>query len=548
MSFERKSAGNTARRVLADSANAKHRFGFAGKRGSPILGAPKLSDLWYLEFNTVTDGGLNSTAGISSLAKSVSPISIQMSNMPVDQYGKRVYVPTRVDFPEVSITMHDTVDGKMFGVAQSIYSKFFKNQKAKVSGANAEQVLTDSHAYGRKIPDSKHEYYHQHFEKITIYHFFGNLDSYDEQEVASGFANGASKSFPENAGAGTLQKIELINPLVTNITFSLSDYASSELRTIDLSIQPENIIIGQVDEDVAFPDWMSWGMDYMQHKLSPHLKRIKGNIYPDKFAEGPRNEQSRFKKKSRADGTEEWVDAQGNKRTNEFGDDEHKRTQAESLVDPLRIEEQEYKDTTRKLNELMKLYNISLRESGPAGGPLPEGEKAANNEALAEALKRNIGVIDLARSKRFSANSKIPKNQFDTPYVATYKNPDIPTFGGIGDSNPPKNMFPSYSTDIGDALVQELISSFFNKTKFDASNIKQAFVNKMIGATGFPMNMAIDGKRIIDGAKGSAQGAYQTTVKANESVVTKTPVVHKTNNTELPMGMSKAILRKILNN
>ena len=534
MSFERKSAGNTARRVLADSANAKHRFGFAGKRGSPILGAPKLSDLWYLEFNTVTDGGISSTEGISSLAKSVSPISIQMSNMPVDQYGKRVYVPTRVDFPEVAITMHDTVDGKMFGVAQSIYSKFFKNQKAKVSGANAEQVLTDSHAYGRKIPDGKHAYYHQHFEKITIYHFFGNLDYYDEQEVASGFANGVATSFPENAGTGTLQKIELINPLVTNITFSLSDYASSELRTIDLSIQPENIIIGQVDEDVAFPHWMTLGMDYMQYKLSPQLKRMEGNIYPDKFAEGPRNEYSRFKKVSRADGTEEWVDAQGNKRTNEFGDDEHKREQAESLTDPLRIDEQHSEDTNRKLRELMTLYNATISHPG----------EAANNEALAEALKRNIGVIDLARSKRFSANSKIPKNQFDTPYEATYTNPDIPTFGGIGDSNPPKNMFPSYSTDIGDALVQGLISSFFNKTKFDASNIKQAFVNKMIGATGFPMNMAIDGRRIIDGAKGSAQGAYQTTEKALKPTKQETTPVFKTNSTDYPLGVSQVIKDK----
>ena len=38
-------------------------------------------------------------------------------------------------------------------------------------------------------------------------------------------------------------------------------------------------------------------------------------------------------------------------------------------------------------------------------------------------------------------------------------------------------------------------------------------MNKMIEATGFPMNTAIDGRRIIDGAKGSAQGAYQTTEK-----------------------------------
>ena len=33
----------------------------------------------------------------------------------------------------------------------------------------------------------------------------------------------------------------------------------TELRTTDLSIQPENIIIGQVDENVVFPDWMTLG-------------------------------------------------------------------------------------------------------------------------------------------------------------------------------------------------------------------------------------------------------------------------------------------------
>ena len=37
MSFKRKSAKDTARRVLADSANAKHRFGFSGEHGSSII-------------------------------------------------------------------------------------------------------------------------------------------------------------------------------------------------------------------------------------------------------------------------------------------------------------------------------------------------------------------------------------------------------------------------------------------------------------------------------------------------------------------------------
>ena len=507
MSFERKSTGNTARRILADSANAKHRFGFHGEPGSPIVLAPKLSDLWYIEFNTVTNGGLTVTEDISSLAKSVSPISIQMSNMPVDQYGKRVYVPTRVDFPEVNITMYDTVDGKMFGVAESIYNKFFKNQDAKVNGMNAEAVLTSAHEHGRKLPDSSHEYYHQHFEKITIYHFFGNLESTSikpgTNEFSGARANPTQGTTLGNLGTGTLQKIELINPLVTGITFSGSDYSVTELRTTDLSIQPENIIIGQVDENVVFPDWMTLGMDYMLDELSPQLTRKEGNLYPDHFGDtgyGPKTVDGRFKEK---------------------------------ITDELKQDQQEYEDTNRKLSELMTLYNAQIQNPNEQG-----------NAALEAALKERIGVIDVARSNRFSKNAKHPKNQFDTPYEATYKNPDIPGFGGIGDSNPPKNIFPKYTTDIGDALVQELIGSFFGKRKFDTGNIKQAFTNKMIEATGFPMNTAIDGRRIIDGAKGSAQGAYQTTEKALKPVTAENTPVFKTNSTDFHPGVSQVIKDK----
>jgi hypothetical protein len=265
MSFKRKSAKDTARRVLADSANAKHRFGFAGEYGSPITTAPKLSDLWFIEYTPVVDGSKTDATQFSSLAKSVSPISISTASMPIDQYGKRIYIPTRVDFPESTITMYDTVDGKMFDMASTIYSKFFKNQDANVSGANSEEVITSNNMHGRKVPDMKHDYYHQHFEKITVYHFFGNLDR-----------AGPPDNISQNAGKGSLQKIELINPLVTNISFSGSDYSATELRTVDLTIQPENIIIGNVDENIVFPAWMTLGMDYMLDELSPQLKRREG--------------------------------------------------------------------------------------------------------------------------------------------------------------------------------------------------------------------------------------------------------------------------------
>ena len=528
MADDRKSAKNTWKRILADSANAKHRFGFAGERGSPIETAPKLSDLWFIEYKTVSGGSTSDTSRISALAKSVSSISISTSTMPIDAYGKRIYVPTRVDFPEVGITMYDTVDGQMFDIAESIYSKFFKNQDAKVTGANAEQVLTDSHLHGRKIPDGKHEYYHQHFEKITIYHFFGNFDKWEPSAHA-------------NAGTGSVQKIELINPLVTNITFSPSDYSTTELRTVDLQVQPENVIIGNVDDAVAFPHWMTLGMDYMMSELVPLDKSKRwDDIYPDNFEYeyGAGFKADRFRKTGRVRGaTEEYEDSLGKKRVNQFGKDD--RTQAQSLTDPLRIEQQEYNDTNRKLNELMTLYNAAIQNPNEQG-----------NKALEMALKDRIGVIDAARANRFSKESSKTYidegNQFDTPYIATYTNPDIPTFGGIGDSNPAGTKFPRYSTSLGSAMIRELVGAFFGKRSFNVNNIKGAIINKIIGNDGKSESKNILGSILTDGMISSKKGAYVTTTKANQSIPTNKPIVYKTNSTDRAIGVSKALLRKFL--
>ena len=471
MAEDRKSAKKTARRVLADSSNAKHRFGFAGAPSTPITTAPKLSDLWFIEYKSVS-GEIGTTLDVSGLAKSISHISLMTSAMPIDAYGKRIFIPTRVDFPEVTISMYDTIDGKMFNMAAGIYSKFFKNNDAKFTSADAEEVLTSSHMHGRRIPDpEKHNYYHQHFEKITVYHFFGNLDA------PSPHSNNL------NAGAGKMQKIELINPLVTNLTFSPSDYSVTELRTVDMAVRPENIIISN-SYGANFPAWMTLGMDYMMDELTSINKPIP-DIYPDHFGpEGPRNEYSRFKKES----------------------------QEERDMDD---ERRDAKQEVRKINELMKLYNITSQN--------PTSENIAE---LTKELKDNIGVIDIARKNRYMKSSppSVDDNQrFASPYSATYDNPDVPGFGDLGDSNPAVDALPSstqsnfglpsYSqSDFGSSMINELVSSFFGNRSFNINNtnnslfggLKDAMRSVALnGLASSTSNRAIDGSKIVDSMSAS---------------------------------------------
>ena len=493
MAEERNNA-NKGKRILADSANAKWRFGYSGDPGSPIKSSPKLSDLWFIEYKTVS-GEAGVTLDISGLAKSISHITLMTSTMPIDQYGKRIYVPTRVDFPEVTISMYDTVDGKMFSMAKDIYSKFFKNQDAKVTSANAEEVITSSSEHGRKIPDGKHNYYHQHFEKISVYHFFGNLDGPELGAPPS--------SLPRNAGAGTIQKIELINPLVTNITFSPSDYSIAELRTVDMAIQPENIIISN-EAEANFPEWMTWGMDYMLRELTSNNKHIP-EIYPDPVYE---LESGKYQqgKKSREDSGPDII---------EDFDDERIKKQSQEERD-LTDEGRDAKQEVRKLNELMKLWNIAN-----------ENPNSENIEELTKELKDSIGAIDIARRNRYmkSTPPSVDDNQrFATPYSATYENPDVPGFGDrFGNSNPAVDALPSYSQlDIGSSMINELVSSFFGNRSFNINNtnnslfgvngLKNALKGIAInGITSAITGRKVDGSKITDGIITSNSSNSKTT-------------------------------------
>ena len=105
--------------VVQDNKNAKNRFGFGGV--GPITLAPKTGDMFYLEFHDSEPlDGVNKKLPFNQFAKGVSGVSVATTTIPIDRYGKRVYIPTRMDYPEVQISMYDIVDGKMFDFAQGL--------------------------------------------------------------------------------------------------------------------------------------------------------------------------------------------------------------------------------------------------------------------------------------------------------------------------------------------------------------------------------------------------------------------------------------------
>jgi hypothetical protein len=339
-------------------------------------------------------------------------------------------------------------------------------------------------------------------------------------------------------GTGSIQKIELINPLVTSLSFSSSDYSITELRTVDMAVQPENIRIEKTT-NVNFPKWMTLGMGYLMHELTA-LKQPSTYTYPgdiqtrldgydtvndfedfsDERASDPRN-QDPFKDKWK---TQNDYDKEG---TSEKTNSGHMTEDLEmKKIDYEKRDRQNAQDDRRKLKELANLYNIAA--FGEQGNPHTD----QTIEVLTKELKDNIGVIDAARLKKFNTDGG--ESTFDEGWDFSKNDDKIPTisgFGDLGNSNPPiQGPLPSYtSQQFGSSMINELVSSFFGNRSFNINNTNNSLFgpdglkNALKGIAINGITSAITGRK-VDGSKITDGIITNRTSTKNKSAVIVTPL------------------------
>ena len=506
--------------LIQDNANARKRFGFGGV--GPITSAPKTGDMFYIEFHDMnkttlpgSSGGFGSKLPFNKFAKAVSGVSVATTTQPIDRYGKRVYVPTRVDFPEVQLSMYDVVNGDMFTFAMGIYNQFFKNGQMRTDTSNIENSLRDLNAQGRKF-SQKGKPFHQSFEKVVIFHFFGNIDGSDDPLAQGEFPTGAPRS-------GGIQKIELVNPLVTNITFSPSDYSDSQLRTIEMSLQPENVVFSTVSDDVPFPSWMTDGLPY---DLETAISEIESGDYSTFKTEFLNDKLNDLIKPNKFDGTETFVPST-NEAYQKSLDSRQKFTAQNNLINK------------QKQDELAKLYNATqmnnLSTLGRKDGIDP------NQQFTAEQLEGFSSVLDaqneIAEAEFEEAKSRhqfieaVPTEpRFRDPFVPETKYPQVADFANLG--NTYDGGTGTYGgSNFGGAIKNELVNAFFNGRKINWGNIRNSAAQGIVGnsGTGTLQNLSktsqsrfgIAGDLIRDGIKnaGTASGGQiqTTTVPSNIS-------------------------------
>lgn len=427
--------------ILADSSQAKKKYGFGGPNGSPITSAPKMSDMWFVEF-TGADGLKKEQ--LSSFARAVSPVSMTPEVSSVDKYGKRVYFPTYMNFSEVSLSFYDKVDGSAFVLIEELYRRYFKNADLKVDAGNIQSTITEINS-GRKFSqDAETKGYVKSFEKITIYHWFGSFDRgapgqfVSPNDIADPRGNAQTGALTSN-NDGLVQKIVLVNPLVTTISLSGSDYSDSSLRTVDINFQPENVIISSsVEESVAIPSWMQEGLEYVIDSAETDqsryvVSRLKENL---KY----KNQLTQFE-------TENFTDVSG-------------------AVSG---------DTARQqLQELKKLSGtLKVLDESTTATP---GERQAAIEKYLE--QKNITMPMTAASLNNYTRSDTSNNPYSSDIL-------YPSVAGFPESRlAPGGSDRFTSIDLANLVSNELISSLLNGRKIDMNNITNGVAQGILGNTG----------------------------------------------------------------
>lgn len=477
----------TARTILADSNQARSKFGFAGEHGSPITSAPKMSDMWFIEV-IKTDG---QRADVSSFAKSVSPITVTTDVASIDKYGKRVHVPTYISFPEVQVSFYDKTDGSGFVFSEEIYKNFFKNGSLSAESHSVDDSIQSINS-GRKLPsNAEGSGYYRSFQKIVIYHFFGSFSGSGSStgiDPRGKDQRGIVNETVSNNNSASIQKIELINPLVTNISFSGSDYSDSSLRTIDISLQPENVIFGTPTESPAVPEWMKQGLEYILDDLNPtdsvkRARQLLATIQTNKRLDALVTDLAGGNVFTTLENTDairadiEWADGgidprgldqRGNSTelmgTNTDASAREQLTRLKSLSGTLKYVDSNPDATAEEREQALQLFTDEIANAIP----MP-----------ASALKQPdyFGEMQSTWQLESAAN---PNNRFpDNPYSSDILYPNVAGFSDARLQSGGTDRFTG--VDLGNLISNELITSFMNGKPINLSNITSAAAQGILG-------------------------------------------------------------------
>ena len=234
---------------LRDSRHAANNFGL--NKSALNLGTPRLKFQFFVNIRFNTDPlvvnfvrsflDTEDQAFVTALLKNITLPSANINTEVLNQYNKRRIVQTKVNFNPVTMTFHDTVDGKTLRFWEMYYEYYFKEGIATTKlqrdtpirgGVNVEKVTSQ-------------------FIDDTIKNNFTDNAGYNLERVGNSKQLISSIEIFQVNG-GKFNKIIVVNPKITAFNHDTLDYsAMNETTEFNVVLEYENVLYASVNEQLT---------------------------------------------------------------------------------------------------------------------------------------------------------------------------------------------------------------------------------------------------------------------------------------------------------
>lgn len=259
--------------IIRDSRHAATLFGFTGTRLNSGTPRHKFQYFINIRFNGAAGGFVGSFLGrgaqdrVAALVKTVTLPSLNVNTEVMNQYNRRRIVQTKIEPQNVSMTFHDTVDGRTLNLWEMYYEYYFRDGVAtrKLGGAGVNMA---------RFP---HDTVRPRFEDDFGY----NLQRVGTQRQLIN----AIEIFQVHGGRFT--QISLVNPTITSFNHDTVDYADREgLLEFRLDIMPEAIVYNNSGQSLRslgsdFLDRYRRGDFWSMAEIFSTLENVPGRVLRD---------------------------------------------------------------------------------------------------------------------------------------------------------------------------------------------------------------------------------------------------------------------------
>lgn len=243
---------------LRDSRHAANAYGF--NKADLSNGTPRLKFEFFIRINFNQNPDVrrfvqkflseNDKDMIHTMVKTVTMPSMTIETEILNQYNKKRISQTSIEYTPISITMHDSVEGRTLRLWEMYYEYYFKDgdafEKIGQSGGNIEGFFgAFTEAFGGKASPKRNP---REYENDIIQDRFNDNYGYNLRRVGNNkYLIDSIEIFQVHGGR--FSRTEIIHPRITAFTHDTLDYEDSNgLVEMKFDFAYEGVVYANIND------------------------------------------------------------------------------------------------------------------------------------------------------------------------------------------------------------------------------------------------------------------------------------------------------------